>query len=371
MKFRSLVLCVITVCLLGAMGNAVNATAQPTSRPYYLGFTPFPYEVSFPAVDFTYEKITADADLVSHAFDNGVPWPEALSGADFSAQVMDDWSQRKAKTPAGHKVYVQITPIDFMRTGLAPYRGEKDDMPLPAPWNGYAIDAPEVKQAYLNYCRRVIAYFAPDFLAIGIETNLLMQNRPDLWPAYVELHRYVYSELKKEYPALPIMITFQVTAMLEGYQPEFDHKRQMQTLNDLIDYTDVFAMSVYPYFSVYTTQILPTDIFDKLRAMTDKPMAVSETGYPAQTFSLSQPPITFTSDEGKQDRYIKLLLKKADEFEFKFVINFVLRDYDRIWEMLGKPDLAAVWRDTGLYDEDGKERQALQTWRTALALPVR
>ncbi|MBX3086834.1 MAG: glycosyl hydrolase 53 family protein [Anaerolineae bacterium] len=359
------------VLILGFLAVPARVTARPASRSYYLGFTPFPYDISFDAVNFTYDKIATDADLISHAFDNGVPWPEALSGKEFHANVMGDWNLRKTKTPTDHKVYVQITPINLMRNALAPYRAEKDDLPLPVPWDSYAFNAPEVKQSYLNYCRRVIAYFDPDFLAIGIEVNLLMQNRPDLWPSYVELHRYVYGELKKEYPTLPIMVTFQVTAMLEGYQPEYDHQRQMQALRDLIDYTDIFAMSVYPYFSVYTTQRLPTDIFDQLAALTDKPLAVSETGYPAQPFTLTQPPVTFETDETKQNRYISLLLAKANEYNFKFIINFVLRDYDRIWELTGKSDFVAVWRDTGLYDENGKPRQALQTWKDALALPVR
>lgn len=368
MRLKQLVLLGVIVSLLSV---PVKVLAQPRTRSYYLGFTPFPYDITLDAVNFTYDTIATDADLISQAFDNGVPWPEALSGAEFDANVKGDWSLRKSKTPADHKVFVQITPIDIMRTALAPYRGAKDEMPLPAPWDGYAFNAPEVKQAYLAYCRRVIDYFQPDFMAIGIEVNLLMQNRPDVWSDYVELHRYVYGELKKEYPTLPIMVTFQVTAILDGYQPEFDHARQMQAFHDLIDYTDIAAYSVYPYFSVYMMQTLPMHIFDEIANLTDKPMAVSETGYPAQTLTLTQPPVTFETDETKQNRYIALLLDKANEYNFRFVINFVLRDYDRIWELMGKPDLAAVWRDTGLYDENGTPRQALKTWKDALALPVR
>jgi hypothetical protein len=367
---RRLSLFLITLLTLTIPFPSPTVAQNTESRPYYLGFTPFPYDITLDAVTFTYDKISTDADLIAHAFDNGIPWLESLSGADFNANITGDWSLRKIKTPPRHKVYVQVTPIDIMRTGLAPYRGEKDDMPLPSPWNSYTFDSPEVKDAYLAYCRRVIDYFDPDFLAIGIEVNLLMQNRPDLWPAYVELHRYVYATLKADHPDLPIMTTFQVTALLKGFQPEFDHERQMQAFRDLIDYTDIFALSVYPYFSVYTTQTLPTDIFDQLAALTDKPLAISETGYPAQTFTLTTPPVTFTTDESKQNRYITLLLEEANEYNFKFIINFVLRDYDRIWELMGKSDFVAVWRDTGLYDEDGKPRQALQTWKDALALPV-
>jgi hypothetical protein len=37
----------------------------------------------------------------------------------------------------------------------------------------------------------------------------------------------------------------------------------------------------------------------------------------------------------------------------RFVINFVLRDYDALWQDMGSPDdLNRIWRDTGFYDED-------------------
>ena len=58
--------------------------------------------------------------------------------------------------------------------------------------------------------------------------------------------------------------------------------------------------------------------------------------------------------------------QEAESRDFVFIINFVLRDYDALWEKIGRTDLAAVWRDTGLYDENGLSRPALQAWQTAL-----
>ena len=52
------------------------------TRPFRMGFTPFPYDLSLDAVEYTYEKLQSEADIINHHFDNGVPLPEALSGED-------------------------------------------------------------------------------------------------------------------------------------------------------------------------------------------------------------------------------------------------------------------------------------------------
>ena len=82
-----------------------------------MGFTPFPYDAD-PAtigtvVDDVYTRLSTDADLVAHHFDNGIPWNDALTDAyPHNSHIMDDWSLRKAKSPAGHRVYVAVTPIN-------------------------------------------------------------------------------------------------------------------------------------------------------------------------------------------------------------------------------------------------------------------
>ena len=58
-------------------------------------------------------------------------------------------------------------------------------------------------KAYLNYCRRAIEFFDPDYLAIGIETNEIHDPAQKTWQAYAALHKHVYAEMKKTHPKLP------------------------------------------------------------------------------------------------------------------------------------------------------------------------
>jgi hypothetical protein len=78
------------------------------------------------------------------------------------------------------------------------------------------------------------------------------------------------------------------------------------------------------------------------------------------------------SDENKQAAWIDLVLRKAHQYKFAFVINFVIRDYDALFDNLGSgdlADLAVLWRDTGLFDENGKPRKALVIWDQWLKIP--
>lgn len=362
------IICLIALTLFGGVANG-----QPETRPFYLGFTPFPYEISQAAVDFTYDHIAEDADLIVHHFDNGVPWVEALAGDAYHSSIQDDWNYRRFRTPATHKVLVTVTPIAFMRDGLANYSAEREDMPLPPPFAAYGFDHPDVATAFLRYCEDIIAHFDPDYFMFGIEVNLLMKLRPDLWDSYMTLHRHIYTELKAAHPDLPVFVSVTGIDLLEGYT-DADHADQMRALADILDYTDVLGLSVYPYMTAYMTNSLPEDMFDRLAALTDKPIAVTETGYPAQSFSIdagNSVRLTFESDAEKQARYTALLLDAAQEYDFVFVVNFVLRDYDALWRQIGAhEDLTIAWRDTGLYDEDGGTRPALDLWRAALALPL-
>jgi hypothetical protein len=47
----------------------------------------------------------------------------------------------------------------------------------------------------------------PDWLAIGVEVNLLLHFRPDHWPGYTRLHRIVYEMVKAEVPDMGVLFT--------------------------------------------------------------------------------------------------------------------------------------------------------------------
>ncbi len=358
---------IISICLILLLINCSKEENPvkdpgPPKRNFFMGFTPFPYDISSQAVDYVYNKLATDADLISHHFDDGIPWNEALHGDDFHPNIITEWQYRLSRTPASHKILLSVTPNRGLRDGLALYKGESGNMPLPSPWDTISFNHPDVKEAYLSYCTRIMEFFKPDYFIIGIEVNLLIKFRPELWNEFLDLHRYVYQQIKTIDPIFPVFVSFTGMDLLEGYT-DANHTEMMQAFNDVIPFSDYFGISVYPYISNFTCDSLPADMFNKIFALSTKPVCITETGYPAEHFTVLGGSIVFDGTPEKQNNYINLLLNEAEQHNSEFVINFVLRDYDALWVAIGSPDdVNKLWRDTGLYDQDGNARIAHQTW---------
>lgn len=343
----------------------VTGSSGP-ARSFYLGFTPFPYDDGIAAQDYVYDRIAADGDIICHHFDNGIPWPEALHGDPFHVNVQGDWQNRRSRVPAGHKLLVTVTPINIDRDTLAPYKGELPDMPLPAPWDTYSFNHDSVKVAFLNYCERVITYFDPDFLVIGIEVNLLVNADTTLgkWNDYLGLQQHTYSALKAAHPSLPVMVSFTGMDLVDGVT-DTDHALQTAAFQQAIQYSDYYGVSLHPFLSVFLADSLPASVIEQVLSMSNKPIAITETSYPAEHFTVFSGSIEFDGSEAKQEQFFTDLFTSAENHDVRFIVNFVVRDYDSLWVDLGAPDdVAKLWRDTGLWDEDGNERPAVPLWRS-------
>jgi hypothetical protein len=321
-------------------------------------------------VNYVYGKLQTEADIINHHFDNGVPWAEALSGEPFHQAIMDDWQYRKSKTSAGHKVYLSVTPLNFSRNGLAAYRGAADNMALAAPWNMYSFNHADVKTAYLNYCKRIIDFFQPDYFNMAIEANLFYVNNPKHWTEYLQLHTQVYQQLKNAYPKLPIFVSVSGAHLLDGFLEGNDYAQQRLAVMQLMEYSDLYAVSFYPYLSSYQGNAYPDNTFENLFTISSKPLAIAQTGYAAQSFSLhaGTEPVSITTDPLKQQQYMQQLLEACEKYKATFVINFAVRDYDQLWAQASSPaDINIAWRNTGFYDENGNARPALTTWKQVLS----
>lgn len=360
-------------CGGGGGGDSPIGGGAPDPPAYHLGFTPLPYDIDAinAVLDYVYGRIAADANIILHHFDDGIQWDKALSGEAFHPNITGDWQLRKDRTPAGHKIFVAVTPLNIWRNELAPYRSDTANQPLPAPWDTYALNHSDVKTAYLNYCRRIIDFFRPDYFAMGIEVNLLMINAKPSWPAYVELHRHVYAQLKAEYPSMPVFVSFTGMDLVSGWTFA-NHADQLTALADTIGYTDYFGLSIHPQGSVFMLNRNPAAVptvadFRTLFALGGKPVAVCETSYPAEPFTAYGGLVATFGTPELQSLFFQNLLAAADQTDMEFIINFVLRDYDALWQDMGSPDdLNKFWRDTGFYDENGNARPVLTIWKEKL-----
>jgi hypothetical protein len=358
-----------SIVLIAATLLACDKEDHEQTRSYYMGFTPVPYESSVDAATYTYRALSESADIVSHQFDNGVPWPEALAGENFSEEIMDDWNFRKNQTTASQKIYISVNPVNSLHTGLASYRNAQENLPLPSPWNSYTFGNDEVKTAYLNYCIRIIDFFNPDYFNMAMEANLLYVNKPAVWSSYIDFHQYIYRELKQRYPKLTVFCSLSGAHLLKGLIANNDHVQQRLAAMQLLEYSDLYSLSFYPCLTSLLGNPYPVNTFDDLFNISDKPLAIAETGYAAQPFSINTgaEQVTIEADADKQEKYIRDLLTACLKRRAVFVINFAVRDYDKLWEQMGSSMHAKTgWRDTGFVDEKGMPRKAYITWREFL-----
>ena len=362
----------LLICLLAILPLPTSAASAPDgTRPFLMGFTPFHFSWIDDRLSETYSMVHKHSDLLAYHFDEGVPWPEAYAGKPFHENVEAELKYRKEQLKPGGKVYVATTPINFARDGLADYWEEKEQIDRPGDWQDKTLDDPQVIQAYINYCERLIETFNPAYFVYGVEVNLLAVNNPDAYVQFQTLAAAVYPALKKKYPELPIALSFYL-------HPPSHLEETRDQVAPLLPFTDLYAVSTYPYMAVgedgFAADEIPQNWLKQTQKIApNKPFAIAENGYIAEDFDVLTK--TMPGSPQGQKRYMERMLREADELDAQFVIWFVIADYDELWGVLKwmvmfNP-LMRAWKDTGLYDGDLHPRPALQVWDEWLAKPVK
>jgi hypothetical protein len=349
-----------TALLLPLVASAAALADEPARRSYRMGFTPFPYDATPEAVAGTRRFVKAHGDIIAFHIE-GVPWAECLGGQPFSPDLIRDWEGQRQATPDAGKVYLAISP------GRGTLKEGEKSLPIPEALRGKPYDDPLLKRAYLAYCRRMVEFFRPDYLAIGIEVNEIYQAGPKVWGEYADLHRHVYRELKKEHPGLPIFASFTLHGMLN--QKGEEREAMLAAFRQIMPQNDLVAVSFYPFIRGGTTDYKGgLSWLDGHFGGSGKPYAIVETGEAADRLRLPQSGQTIDGTPEKQAAYYEALLGFAGVHQTLFVISFLHRDYDALWEKIkvGAPEAFLAWRDCGLLDERGRPRPAFAVWKRHL-----
>src|SRR5262245_66241402 len=101
----------------------------------------------------------------------------------------------------------------------------------------------------------------PDYLAIGVESNVLLTREPAKWRQFKDLYRESYRTLKKAHPTLQIFFTTEVLhyKRLTKEAKGTDKEREVA---DLMKQSDLFAMSVYTHMTAELTRTVLATFFD-------------------------------------------------------------------------------------------------------------
>ena len=299
-------------------------------------------------------------------FIGGIPWPEALAGKPFSKDVQNSLA---TVLPPGKRLLLSISPLNMDRSGLALYWGETDNQPLPQEWSELPLDSPQVRKAYLAFVLHAVAKMKPDYLAIGVESNVLLSVNALKWKQFKTLYRETYSAVKRQYPDLPVFFSTDVLHYLKLASDARDADQQAEVA-DLMQQSDLFAMSLYPHMSHDVPRPMPADMLN-FATKFGKPVAVAESGMTSRDVELKSFNLTLFGSEADQKRYLELLLQTAQRDGYAFVINFATTDFERLCDRLPPPmdDIGRIFCYTGMQTSDLKPKPALAVWERYLKMP--
>ncbi len=153
------------------------------------------------------------------------------------------------------------------------------------------------------------------------------------------------------------------------FQPEVDNPSLY--LDEMVEYAnkmEFVTISYYPFFKGQHTKTEFQTAFDFLHKRINKPIAFSETGHIAENLNVPSFNLFTEGSVCEQNAYMETLFKNAQDNNYKFVIWWTHRDFDKLWETFPEElkDLGKLCGDTGLIDENGKERPSFQTWENVL-----
>ena len=351
------------------VAGAINAGPELSDvRPFKMGFTEWPYDFTPTAEAWTYDKINAHGDLITHHLKDGLPWQEAYDDdATYPAWIESAIAGRIAGTDPSKSVFLVIDCMDQNREFLIGEWGDEGQEARSGAWASRDFDSPEVIQAFINYSLNLIDRFEPDYFNYATEATEIYGYSADRFTKFVTFAAAVYSGIKAVHPDLPVMLS--IILKTPGNAASLTTEQLFARVSN---YTDIAGVSIYPYafftpFSDVRPDELAANWLTQIYSIAPgKPIAITETGWIGEDIVVPAIGLTATSTEEIQDQYLQMLMNTAFYLNAEFVVWWCIADFDEGWDstLASRPEaaLALVWKDIGLYDGDQQPRIALDTW---------
>lgn len=330
---------------------------EPAGEPrtVRLGFSTLPPERTTDAYVDAFATAAQYADVV--LIQRTPPWEDFLPGGQPSRATTDTtYTETKLLHQYSNlKLIYGIDPTDgvVQRSRIANLPPGID------PQEGFAN--PDLRNAFIAYATYVAKNYAPDYLALGVEINMLYERSPKQFEAFVSLYREAYTVAKAANPKMKIFPTFQ----LEDLEGRFGtiHPPHWEVLDQFRGYMDVLAISTYPYLGeTRSTADIRDDYYSQLRTHWPGEILISESGYASQPVEGEQN----IGTEEDQQAFLVRLLNDAEANGFSAVVWFAALD-----PSFATSGTAAVFKDIGLRKSDGSNKLAWSTWEEWARRPLK
>jgi len=335
--------------------HLLGVKATPGSK---LSISPFPYDLTTESLEHVAAIVDAASSVYTIQLDNGIPWQEAFDKTPFPPDFERDLRNRKNAVRPDQKIYLAIAPLQDDRTSWAnAFDGKK------APtWVLKETQINDkISQAYISYVFRVIDYFNPDYINIGVEAGDAAHKDAKKWQSLAPLFVKTLNAIKSKHPTRQAGISWSLPLLMQG-----------QTLNRsevVISVSDYIGISFYPYMHQFYEKIggvsLPSppaqwrEPLSWLRENTNKPIAICETGYSSSTVIDKQYGLHMEGSEEQQAKYVAELAEIATRDNYLFTMFFLAVDYDVLREKLHFP-IMKLWEHIGFFDRHLQPKAAWQ-----------
>ncbi|MDQ7019908.1 MAG: glycosyl hydrolase 53 family protein [Robiginitomaculum sp.] len=329
-------------------------------RPFPYGFTTWPFAATVQAQSDLMNLIRANSTFYVEHIDDALPWGAALYNQPFPAEFVRNIEAKRARRLADRPLLLSLNPLNTDRSAFV------DDVEgaLPIALAGKPMDDPAYIQAYTNYCIWMIDRFAPTYVLSAIESNDLLKQNPDDWPAFDRFSRAVMSALKTRYPNIQFGESLALHTFTNTNGPGVTQSFR-DTIKAHIENFDFVGISYYPLFGGDFSQAQWDAAFDFIRTWTDKPLAITESGHPAEPLVVDEFKLNIPFSPQDQADFLCTLLRHATQDNYQFAVWWEARDFDKLLPALpaSSQSLAKIFRDMGLWDGQGKGRLSLEIWR--------
>jgi hypothetical protein len=285
------------------------------------------------------------------------PWQDFLPGASVSKTTADTTELETGllKQYSNLQLVYAIDPTDpsVERSRIANLPAGVD------PAKGFADS--RIQSALKGYVTYVVSNYHPEYLAIGVEINMLYERNRVQFNDFVTLYDQLYQVAKAAQPNIQVFPTFQLEDLL-GATGDV-HPPHWEVLNAFMGKMDAFAFSTYPYLGgIQSAASLPENYYAQVKDHWQGPILITSAGYPSAPVSGQ----AVVGTEQDQQAFLNRLLGDAEKNGFCLVS----------WEAALDPSYAVTgtntaFKDTGLRRSDGANKLAWTAWEQWARRPIR
>ncbi len=225
---------------------------------------------------------------------------------------------------------------------------ERESLELPSGLSG-DFSNENVKQAYLDMVKNVAKTYKPDYFILNVEINLHKQHNPIDYDNYKAVYEEAYDIVKSV--SSKTLVAISLSYQDFNGKDCFDSEDTLTFGSFVQDFPkqDIFAVSTYP-LCYGNPKNIPSDLFTRLNVLSEKPLFISEIGYPSESF------FGIKSNENIQAEFVE----KIKSLEGAEIINYVslIDPSEAVCDLIVQASPSLAWYcSLSLIDEDGNEKE--------------